>query len=197
MVEALKLGPRKHEVADDAGELDRRHAAEDRAAEALDLVLLGKEPFDQAAAGAKLVADDRGAQGDRIGPADLAEHLTAAGLEPEDEETVMVGEAASLVVDLDRNFVLTSSPPTAWNARQRTKLINRMTQALNGDVAPSGVPQHLRSAYGGGKLIPAGQIIVMRGEVESVQDPNWWNQEEVMRVMDHACQKLVSLHGNM
>ena len=57
---------------------------------------------------------------------------------------------------------------------------------------PSGVPQHLRSAYGGGKLIPAGQIIVMRGEVESIQDPEWWNQDAVMAVMDHVCEKLVS-----
>ncbi|KAI7052817.1 hypothetical protein KC352_g45423, partial [Hortaea werneckii] len=30
----------------------------------------------------------------------------------------------------------------------------------------------------------------MRGEVESVQDPGWWNQDEVMKVMDHACEKL-------
>ena len=56
----------------------------------------------------------------------------------------------------------------------------------------SGVPQHLRSAYGGGKLVPAGQIIVMRGEVESIQDPEWWNQDAVMAVMDHVCEKMVS-----
>ncbi|KAF3034997.1 hypothetical protein E8E12_003727 [Didymella heteroderae] len=96
----------------------------------------------------------------------------------------------ALVVDLDRNFVLTSSPPTALTAGQRTKMIQRLTQALNGEVSPTGVPQHLRSAYGGGKLIPAGQIIVMRGEVESVQDPEWWNQDAVMSVMDHVCEKL-------
>lgn len=99
----------------------------------------------------------------------------------------------ALVVDLDRNFVLTSSPPTALTPGQRTKMINRMTQALNGDVTPSGVPQHLRSAYGGGKLVPAGQIIVMRGEVESIQDPEWWNQDAIMAVMDHVCEKMVSL----
>lgn len=104
--------------------------------------------------------------------------------------TLFTAPSDALVVDLDRNFVLTSSPPTAWSAKQRQKLISRMTEALNGDVAPSGVPQHLRSAYGGGKLIPAGQIIVMRGEVESVQDPGWWNQEATMKVMDHACEKL-------
>ncbi|KAK5727318.1 hypothetical protein LTR15_003212 [Elasticomyces elasticus] len=104
--------------------------------------------------------------------------------------TLFTAPSDALVVDLDRNFVLTSSPPTAWSAKQRSKLISRMTDSLNGDVAPSGVPQHLRSAYGGGKLIPAGQIIVMRGEVESVQDPGWWNQDEVMKVMDHACEKL-------
>ena len=97
----------------------------------------------------------------------------------------------ALVVDLDRNFVLTSSPPTALTAGQRTKMITRLTQALNGEVAPTGVPQHLRSAYGGGKLIPAGQIIVMRGEVESIQDPEWWNQDAVMTIMDHVCEKLV------
>lgn len=97
----------------------------------------------------------------------------------------------ALVVDLDRNFVLTSSPPTALTAGQRSKMITRLTQALNGEVAPTGVPQHLRSAYGGGKLIPAGQIIVMRGEVESIQDPEWWNQDAIMTVMDHVCEKLV------
>ncbi|KAI9753400.1 MAG: hypothetical protein M4579_005172 [Chaenotheca gracillima] len=96
----------------------------------------------------------------------------------------------ALVVDLDRNFVLTSSPPTALSPGQRTKMINRLTQALNGDVTPSGVPGHLRSAYGGGKLIPAGQIIVMRGEVESIQDPTWWSQDSVMVVMDHVCEKM-------
>ena len=97
----------------------------------------------------------------------------------------------ALVVDLDRNFVLTNSPPNVLSPGQRTKMISRMTQALNGDVTPSGVPQHLRSAYGGGKLIPAGQIIVMRGEVESVQDPAWWNPDGIMAVMDHVCEKLV------
>ncbi|KAI1404422.1 AEX-3 domain-containing protein [Hypoxylon fuscum] len=96
----------------------------------------------------------------------------------------------ALVVDLDRNFVLTSSPPTALNANQRNKFVTRLTQALNGDVTPSGVPQNLRSAYGGGKLVPAGQIIVMRGEVESIQDPEWWNQDAVMAVMDHVCEKM-------
>ncbi|KAK7746713.1 hypothetical protein SLS53_001900 [Cytospora paraplurivora] len=95
----------------------------------------------------------------------------------------------ALVIDLDRNFVLTSDPPTALTPGQRNKFITRLTEALNGDVTPSGVPQHLRSAYGGGKLVPAGQIIVMRGEVESIQDPKWWNQDAVMAVMDHVCEK--------
>ncbi|CAI7655337.1 unnamed protein product [Penicillium pancosmium] len=104
--------------------------------------------------------------------------------------TLFNAPSDALVVDLDRNFVLTSSPPNVLNQGQRTKFINRLTQALNGDVSPSGVPTHLRSAYAGGKLIPAGQIIVMRGEVESVQEPNWWNQDAVMSVMDHVCEKL-------
>ena len=63
-------------------------------------------------------------------------------------------------------------------------MIQRLTQALHGDVQITGVPSHLRSAYGGGKLVPAGQIIVMRGEVESVLDPEWWDQDAVMSVMD-------------
>ena len=107
--------------------------------------------------------------------------------------TLFTAPTDALVIDLDRNFVLTSSPPSSLSAGQRTKMINRLTQALSGDVTPSGVPAHLRSAYGGGKLIPAGQIIVMRGEVESVQDPQWWSQDNVMSVMDHVCEKLVSL----
>ncbi|KLJ08654.1 hypothetical protein EMPG_15907 [Blastomyces silverae] len=105
-------------------------------------------------------------------------------------KTLFTAPSDALVVDLDRNFVLTSSPPNILTPGQRTKMINRLTQSLNGDVTQSGVPQHLRSAYGGGKLIPAGQIIVMRGEVESVQDPAWWNQDGVMAVMDHVCEKL-------
>jgi len=104
--------------------------------------------------------------------------------------TLFTAPTDALVVDLDRNFVLTSSPPTALNANQRNKFVTRLTQSLNGDVTPSGVPQHLRSAYGGGKLVPAGQIIVMRGEVESIQDPEWWNQDTVMAVMDHVCEKI-------
>jgi len=104
--------------------------------------------------------------------------------------TLFTAPTDALVVDLDRNFVLTSSPPTALNPGQRNKFVNRLTQSLNGDVTPSGVPQHLRSAYGGGKLVPAGQIIVMRGEVESIQDPEWWNQDVVMAVMDHVCEKI-------
>ncbi|KAJ5297356.1 hypothetical protein PENANT_c005G00589 [Penicillium antarcticum] len=104
--------------------------------------------------------------------------------------TLFNAPSDALVVDLDRNFVLTSSPPNVLNQGQRTKFINRMTQSLNGDVSPSGVPTHLRTAYAGGKLIPAGQIIVMRGEVESIQEPQWWNQDAVMSVMDHVCEKL-------
>jgi len=104
--------------------------------------------------------------------------------------TLFTAPTDALVVDLDRNFVLTSDPPTALNPSQRNKFVTRLTQSLNGDVTPSGVPQHLRSAYGGGKLVPAGQIIVMRGEVESIQDPEWWNQDAVMAVMDHVCEKI-------
>jgi hypothetical protein len=96
----------------------------------------------------------------------------------------------ALLVDLDRNLVITDHPPNVLTAGQRTKFINRLTQALNSDAEISGVPQHLKSAYGGGKLIPAGQIIVLRGEVESVQDPSWWNQDSIMAVMDHVCEKL-------
>ncbi|KAL8754125.1 MAG: hypothetical protein Q9184_005208 [Pyrenodesmia sp. 2 TL-2023] len=104
--------------------------------------------------------------------------------------TLFTAPSDALVIDLDRNFVLTSSPPTVLSPGQRAKMITRLTNALNGDVAPSGPPAHLRSAYGGGKLIPAGQIIVMRGEVESVENPLWWNQDSVMGVMDHVCEKL-------
>ena len=103
--------------------------------------------------------------------------------------SLFTAPADALVVDLDRNFVLTSSPPNALTTNQRNKFVTRLTQALNEEVKPSGAPQHLRSAYGGGKLVPAGQIIVMRGEVESIQDPEWWNQDSVMAVMDHVCEK--------
>ena len=99
----------------------------------------------------------------------------------------------ALVVDLDRNFVLTQSPPNVLSSGQRSKMINRLTRALPQEPTLNGVPQHLRSAYGGGKLVPAGQIIVMKGDVESVQDPEWWNQDAVMNVMDHVCEKIVSL----
>ncbi|KAK6539798.1 hypothetical protein TWF694_009989 [Orbilia ellipsospora] len=101
----------------------------------------------------------------------------------------------ALVIDLDRNFVLTSSPPSVFSPGQRAKMISRLTQALNGDVSPTGVPMHLRSAYAGGKLVPAGQIIVMRGEVENIHDPDWWRQDAVMAVFDHVCEKLTRNTG--
>ncbi|KAI4229531.1 MAG: hypothetical protein L6R36_000795 [Xanthoria steineri] len=104
--------------------------------------------------------------------------------------TLFTAPSDALVIDLDRNFVLTSSPPTVLSPGQRAKMITRLTNALNGDVTPSGPPPHLKSAYGGGKLVPAGQIIVMRGEVEGVENPLWWNQDSVMSVMDHVCEKL-------
>lgn len=97
----------------------------------------------------------------------------------------------ALLVDLDRNLVITDHPPNILSPSQRTKMVTRLTQALNSDVEITGVPQHLKSAYGGGKLIPAGDIIVLRGgEVERVVDPIWWNQDAVMAVMDHVCEKL-------
>lgn len=97
----------------------------------------------------------------------------------------------ALLVDLDRNLVITDHPPNVLSPSQRTKMVSRLTQALNSDVEITGVPQHLKSAYGGGKLIPAGDIIVLRGgEVERVVDPIWWNQDSVMAVMDHVCEKL-------
>lgn len=104
--------------------------------------------------------------------------------------TLFSAPSDALVIDLDRNYVMTSAPPAVFSAGQRAKMISRLTNALKGDVAPAGVPLHLRSAYGGGKLIPAGQIIVMRGEVESVENPPWWDHDGVMSVMDHVCEKL-------
>ncbi len=108
-------------------------------------------------------------------------------------KTLFTAPTDALVIDLDRNFVLTSSPPAILSPRQREKMVMRLTQALNGNVTPSGPPGHLRVAYGDGKLIPAGDIIVMRGEVEKVEDPLWWNQAAVMAVMDHVCEKLVGV----
>ena len=96
------------------------------------------------------------------------------------------------MVDLDRNYVMTAAPPSALTHGQRQKMISRLTNALSGDVQPAGVPQHLRGSYAGGKLIPAGQIIVIRGEVETIENPSWWNQDSVMGVVDNVCVKLVS-----
>ena len=105
--------------------------------------------------------------------------------------TLFTAPTDALVIDLDRNYVMTSAPPTVLTSGQRAKMITRLTNALNGDVPPTGVPQHLRAAYANGKLVPSGQIIVMRGEVDSVESPSWWNQDNVMSVMDHVCDKLV------
>lgn len=104
--------------------------------------------------------------------------------------TLFTAPSDALVIDLDRNYVMTSTPPTILTSGQRAKMISRLTNALKGDVTPAGVPTHLRSAFGGGKLVPAGQIIVMRGEVETVEVPMWWSQDSVMSVMDHVCEKL-------
>ena len=70
-----------------------------------------------------------------------------------------------MLVDLDRNYVMTTSPPTFFTPGQRTKFINRLTAALGGanqaTVALSGPPRFLREAYPDGKLQPSGPIIVL------------------------------------
>lgn len=98
----------------------------------------------------------------------------------------------AMIVDLDKNYVLTSNPPATLSKARRGKTIERLSRALGDRAEITGVPHHLRSAYGGGKLIPAGEIIAMRGEVERIMEPTWWKQEAVMPVFDKMCEKAVS-----
>lgn len=69
-----------------------------------------------------------------------------------------------MLVDLDRNYVMTTNPPTFFTPKQRTKFITRLTAALGGansaTVALTGPPRFLREAYPDGKLQPSGPIIV-------------------------------------
>lgn len=109
-----------------------------------------------------------------------------------ESRTVYNAPADSIIVDLDRNYVLNANLLKVFTPAQRIKMIARIAQALNNDVVPSGVPRHLQSAYIDGKLNPAGQIFVMRGEIESIRDPEWWNRDAVLAVMDHFCEKTVS-----
>ena len=69
--------------------------------------------------------------------------------------TLFTAPNDALVIDLDRNFVLTSSPPTSLSPSQRAKMISRLTQALNGDVTPTGrAKTHLRSGVRRWKACP-------------------------------------------
>lgn len=100
----------------------------------------------------------------------------------------------AMVVDLDKNRVFTQDPPSMLTSSQSHKLITRLTRALGASLEITGVPQHLRSAYGAGKLIPAGEIIPLRGQVERITNPVWWKQDAVMAIMDAMCDKLVSIY---
>jgi len=35
----------------------------------------------------------------------------------------------------------------------------------------------------------------MRGQVESIQDPEWWDQDAVLDVVDHVCEKAIRNTG--
>ncbi|BFZ63740.1 hypothetical protein YB2330_004872 [Saitoella coloradoensis] len=95
------------------------------------------------------------------------------------------------VVDLDRNLVQTQAGPAhIFSPRQKQKLIDRLTAALVGEVSITGVPEFLREAFLGGRLTPMGQVLVLRGkEVETVRDPEWFDQAALMNVVDHFCLK--------
>jgi len=68
-------------------------------------------------------------------------------------------------VDLDRNYVMTTNPPTFFTPGQRNKFIQRLTAALGGanqaTIALAGPARFLREAYPDGKLQPSGPIIVI------------------------------------
>lgn len=101
----------------------------------------------------------------------------------------------ALVVDLDKGTVSTQSPPVVFSkASSRQKFLARMSAAL-GSYQVNGVPEHLRVAYNKNQLTPEGQVIAIRGRIEVIEDPLWWNQAAVLAVCDHVCRKLVKNRG--
>lgn len=103
--------------------------------------------------------------------------------------------ADSLLIDLDRGMVRTQCPPVVFSkASSRQKFVSRLSAAL-GNYETNGVPEHLRLAYPGNQLTPEGQVVAIRGRIEVIEDPIWWNQAAVLAVCDHVCRKLAKNRG--
>lgn len=101
----------------------------------------------------------------------------------------------ALQVDLDNGTVKTQNPPVVFaKASSRQKFLARLSAAL-GAYQVSGVPQHLRVSYAKNQLTPEGQVTAIRGRIEAIEDPDWWNQAAVLAVCDHVCRKLAKNSG--
>ncbi|OLL26154.1 DENN domain-containing protein [Neolecta irregularis DAH-3] len=99
----------------------------------------------------------------------------------------------ALLVDLDRNHVITTSPPTMLKPSQRAKFISRLQTALCGDIPITGVPKFLKEAYPNGKLTPCGQVIVMKGKIDTIEEPDWWKASaNIYTIIDRVCQKSIT-----
>lgn len=85
-----------------------------------------------------------------------------------------------MIVDLDRGRVTVQTPPMVFaKVSSREKFIGRLAAAV-GPVQVSGVPSHLREAYAKNQLTPEGQVIAIRGRIEVIEAPKWWNQAAVL-----------------
>jgi hypothetical protein len=101
----------------------------------------------------------------------------------------------ALLVDLDRGFVQTSAPPVLFSKpSSRQKFISRLSDAL-GPIEQHGVPSHLTESYGNNQLTPEGGVIAIKGKIEVIQDPSWWNQDQVLFEIDRVANKLAKNRG--
>jgi GNAT superfamily N-acetyltransferase len=82
-------------------------------------------------------------------PADLPERLVAAGLEPEDEETVLVAEAASI-----------PPPPPKVELRENGEVFSDLALRVFGREQGSGLPENAVSvvAYVDGEPVSGGRV---------------------------------------
>lgn len=96
----------------------------------------------------------------------------------------------AVLVDLDHDIIHTIAPPVVFNkTASRQKFIERLNAVL-GVHEISGVPLHLREAYARNQLTPEGQVIAIRGRIEVIENPSWWQEDDVLAVCDHVCRKL-------
>ncbi|BFZ55855.1 hypothetical protein PYCC9005_002896 [Savitreella phatthalungensis] len=99
------------------------------------------------------------------------------------------------VVDLDNGKVTCATPLRALARESSRRKFKAKLADLLRDVIIYGVPRHLQESYPHNQLTPEGQVIALRGNIETIFDPSWWDEDAMLTLLTHVSSKVTHNHG--